>query len=142
MLSFASKAAEPAHRDLGDGMADDIATELGRFRELDVIAPTTALAYRDAAVAPDAGRAASSAPRTSSRAGSGAVGTGCGITVRLIETATARQLWAERYEGGRAEAWDIQDEVVRRIVGTLVGQIEDARLRGGRAPAAGRPRGL
>ena len=34
-------------------MAEDIATELGRFRELDVIAPTTALAFRDAAVAPE-----------------------------------------------------------------------------------------
>ena len=52
VLSFAG-LEETAERHLGDGLAEDIATELGRFRELDVIAPTTALAYRDVAVPPE-----------------------------------------------------------------------------------------
>jgi TolB-like protein len=127
VLSFAGKAAEPAQRDLGDGLADDVATELGRFRELDVIAPTTALAYRHAAVAPErVGAEFGTAYVLEGRLR--AVDEELRITVRLIETATARQLWAERYEGGRADAWDIRDEVVRRLVGTLVGHVEDARL--------------
>ena len=128
VLSFASKAAEPALRDLGDALADDVATELGRFRELDVIAPTTALAFREADVAPErVGDELGTAYVLEGRLR--AVGTGLRITVRLIETVTARQLWAERYDGGRADAWDIRDEVVRRIAGTLVGHVEDARLR-------------
>lgn len=112
---------------LGDGVAEDIATELGRFRELDVIAPQSALAYRGAAVPPE---------RIGSELGTAyvlegrlrALGAGRRITVRLIESATARQLWAERYDCASAELLDVQDEVVRHIVGTLARQIEDARL--------------
>jgi len=123
--------AEAAGRHLGDGVAEDIATELGRFRELDVIAPSTALAYRDAAVPPD---------RVGAELGTAyvlygrlrRVGQGFRITVRLVETETARQLWAERYDGSRAEVFDVQDDVVRRIVATLVSQIEDARLEAAR----------
>ena len=48
--------------------------------------------------------------------------------MRLIETGSARQLWAERYDCASAELFDLQDEVVGRIVGALAGQIEDARL--------------
>jgi DNA-binding SARP family transcriptional activator len=126
VLSFVGAEAE-AGRHLGDGMAEDIATALGRFRELDVIAPTTALAYRDAAVAPD---------RVGAELGTAYVldgslrptGEGLRITVRLVASDTARQLWAERYDCPVAEVFDIQDDVVRRIVTTLVGQIEDARL--------------
>ena len=112
---------------LGVGMAEDIATELGRFRELDVIAPRTAFAYRDAAIPPD---------RVGAELGTAYVldgtlrpaGRGIRITVRLVETDTARQLWAERYDCPMSEIFNIQDEVARRIVATLVGRIEDARL--------------
>ncbi|MCE3247696.1 MAG: transcriptional regulator, family [Geminicoccaceae bacterium] len=125
VLSFASDADEQRH--LSDGMAEDIATELGRFRELDVIAPTTALAYRDAAVP---------LTRVGRELGTAYVLEGhlrlldeeLRITVRLVETATARQLWAERYQSRGAEIFDVQDDVVRRIVSTLVGQIEEVRL--------------
>jgi DNA-binding SARP family transcriptional activator len=112
---------------LGVGMAEDIATELGRFRELDVIAPRTAFAYRDAAVPPD---------RVGAELGTAYVldGTlrrssrGIRITVRLVDTDTARQLWAERYDCPMSELFNVQDEVARRIVAMLVGRIEDARL--------------
>lgn len=50
------------------------------------------------------------------------------ITVRLLETAGARQVWAERYDCARSELFDVQDDVVRRIVGTLAGEIERHRL--------------
>jgi DNA-binding SARP family transcriptional activator/TolB-like protein len=131
VLSFASDAAERTYRHLGDGMAEDIATELGRFRELDVIAPTTALAYRDAAVPPE---------RVGRELGTAYVleghfrpqGEELRITVRLVETQSARQLWAERYQSRGADIFDVQDDVVRRIVSTLVVQIEDARLEAAR----------
>ena len=140
VLSFASNADEQTYRHLADGMAEDIATELGRFRELDVITPTTALAYRNAAVP---------LKRVGRELGTAYVleghlrpqGEEFRITVRLVETATARQLWAERYQSRGADIFDVQDDVVRRIVSTLVVQIEDA-PRSGQAQAAGRSRGL
>jgi DNA-binding SARP family transcriptional activator len=116
---------------LGVGMAEDIATELGRFRELDVIAPRSALAYRDAAVPPD---------RVGTELGTAYVlegtlrpaGRDLRITVRLVETDTARQLWAERYDCPMSDLFNIQDDVARRIVVMLVGRIEDARLEAAR----------
>jgi DNA-binding SARP family transcriptional activator len=133
VLSFAAAGDEDGFRHLGDGLAEDLATELGRFRELDVIAPTTALAYRHARVAPErAGAELGTAYVLEGRLRP--LGERLRITVRLVESASARQLWAERYDCARAEIFDVQDEVVRGIVGTVVGQIEDARL------AAAKPR--
>jgi tetratricopeptide (TPR) repeat protein len=50
------------------------------------------------------------------------------ISVRLLEAATARQLWAERYDCALTGLFDVQDDVVRRIVSTLAGRLERARL--------------
>ncbi len=120
-------AADDADRHLGDGLAEDLATELGRFRELDVIAPATALAYRASALAP--ARIGAELGTTYVLDGSlRAAGDRLRITVRLVETASARQLWAERYDGARSQVFDLQDEMARRIVGTVIGRIEDSRL--------------
>lgn len=131
VLSFASAGGEDELRHLSEGIAEDIATELGRFRELDLIAPGSAFAYRGAGIAPE---------RAGAELGTGYVlegmlrplGDQLRITVRLVETGTARQLWADRYECRRTELFDMQDEIVRRIVGILIGQIEDARLEAAR----------
>jgi DNA-binding SARP family transcriptional activator len=120
-------AAGDADRHLGDGLAEDIATELGRFRELDVIAPATARAYRTSGLPPE--RVGRELGTTYVLDGSlRAAGEQLRLTVRLVETASARQLWAERYDSARSRLFDIQDEVVGRIVGTAVGRIEAARL--------------
>ncbi len=127
VLSFKLPGEGSTDVHLGEGMAEDIITELGRFRELDVIAPTTTLAYRGATI---------SAAHVGVELGTRYVlegslrsqGTKLRITARLIESASARQLWAERYDCALGEVFDFQDDVVRRIVGTLVGQIEHARL--------------
>jgi DNA-binding SARP family transcriptional activator len=127
VLSFAGSDDATVPRHLGDGIAEDIATELGRFRELEVIAPSTALAYRAVGVPPE---------RVGHELGTGYVlegrlrpqGERLRTTIRLIESGSGRQLWAERYDGPQARMFDVQDEVVRRIVGTLVGRIEDTRL--------------
>ena len=124
-------AADEGDRHLGDGMAEDLATELGRFRELDVIAPATALAYRASALPPE--RVGAELGTTYVLSGRlRPAGERLRISVRLVETLNERQLWAERYDCARGEVFDIQDEVVRRIVGTVIGQIEGARLEAAR----------
>ena len=57
----------------------------------------------------------------------------------------AAQLWAERFDCAPGQWFAVQDQVVRRIVGTLVGRIEDAQLeaiRGRRPGRLGRLRPL
>ncbi len=127
VIAVLAFAAGDADRHLGDGLADDLATELGRFRELDVIAPATALAYRASALPPErVGRELGSSYMLD---GSLRVaGDRLRMTVRLVETASARQLWAERYDCARGQLFDVQDEVVGRIVGTVIGRIEQSRL--------------
>jgi DNA-binding SARP family transcriptional activator len=127
VLSLASADDDESRRRLGEGLADDIATELGRFPELDIIAPATALAYRRAAVAPERIGAELGTDHVLD-GGLRVAGDRLRITVRLVESCTGRQVWAERYDCKRAEVFDVQDDVVRRIAGTLASRIEDARL--------------
>ncbi len=49
------------------------------------------------------------------------------ITAQLIEAKTDRNLWAETYARDVADVLAIQDEVVRRIVSSLSGQVAAAR---------------
>lgn len=134
VLSFALSTEDHDLRLLGDGMAEDIAIELGRFRELDVIAPPSALAYRDAAAPPE---------RIGRELGTSCVVSGSlreaanrlRVSVRLVDTATGRQLWAERYVRRRNEMFELQDEIVHRLVAELAGRIEDDRLAAARRKA-------
>jgi adenylate cyclase len=45
------------------------------------------------------------------------------ITAQLIEVETGNHLWAERYDRPLPDLFALQDEVVRTIVGTLVGRV-------------------
>jgi adenylate cyclase len=45
------------------------------------------------------------------------------ITTQLINARTGNQVWAERYDRPMAELFALQDDVVRTIVGTLVGRV-------------------
>jgi DNA-binding SARP family transcriptional activator len=127
MIAILAFEAGDPDRGLADGLAEDLATELGRFGELDVIAPATATAYRRSRLSPE--RVGQELGATYVLCGSIRAERGrLRLTVRLVETASARQLWAERYDGARDRLFEIQDEVVRRIVGTAIGRIEAARL--------------
>lgn len=51
------------------------------------------------------------------------------VVVELVQTENGGQLWAERYDRQLIDVFEVQDEINRTIVGTLVGQVEDAELR-------------
>ena len=130
----------------GNGLAEDIAIELGRFRELEVIAPASAFAYREVPVPPERGR-----PRAGRRASCSAAACGSKarralrITVRLLECAHGSS------RSGQSATTSAPGGCVRRcrtswcerIVSSLiVGGIEDARLKATRRKRArrmGRP---
>lgn len=118
---------------LGDGLAEDIVAKLTRFRELRVIAWSSSLAYK--------GRAAAIEQigldlkvryvlTGSVRRGAAAAR----VTARLVNTADGTQVWAERYDRSLGDLFDIQEDLARRIVVTLVAHVNDEevrRVRGG-----------
>ncbi len=127
VLPFAVSGDDGAYAHLGEGMAEDIITEFGRFPDLDVISPTTAFAYRASNI-PAAGVGLELGTRYVLEGSLRPQGDGLRITARLVECRTDWQLWAERYDCAFAEVFRVQDELVRGIVGPLAGQIETAEL--------------
>jgi adenylate cyclase len=45
------------------------------------------------------------------------------ITAQFIDTRSGNHLWAERYDRDQQDIFTVQDNVVRSIVGTLVGRL-------------------
>ncbi len=119
--------AEEGLRHLGEGLAEDIATELGRFRELEVIAPASALAYRHSGASRERiGRELGVDYLLDGRLRG--FGEGLRLTARLLATEDGHQVWAERYDCRRDALFEVQDEIIAQLVGRLVGRIEDDRL--------------
>ena len=112
---------------LGASLAEDLATTLGRFRELDVIAPSTAFAYCNVNATP---------AEIGLELGVSYVCEGhirrlnqqVKITTRLIETHTGRQVWAENYTLDSTGLFELQDDIVHQIGSVLIGRIESAWL--------------
>jgi serine/threonine protein kinase/Tfp pilus assembly protein PilF len=97
-----------------DGITEDIITELSKIRDLWVLTRSAVLGYRDkSTAAPDVGRELNAAyvlEGSLRRAGNR-----LRITARLVETATARAIWAERYDRQLEDVFAIQDELAQAI---------------------------
>jgi adenylate cyclase len=134
VLPFTNMSGDPDQQYFSDGVTEDIITELSRFRLLFVISRNSSFRYREAAVdVQDVGRKLGvsyvlegSVRRAAQR---------IRITAQLIEAATNRHVWADRYDRGIDDLFEVQDDVTRTIVATLVGRLEDTEIRGsGRKP--------
>jgi TolB-like protein len=92
---------------------------LSRFPSLFVVARNSSFQYRDKSV--DVRRVArdlgvryvveGSVRKTASR-----------ITAQLIDASTGNHMWGERYDRSIHDLFEVQDEVTRTIVATLVGR--------------------
>ena len=110
VLPFSNFSGDTGQDYLCDGFAEDIITELSRFRELRVIARNSSFKYRGRAVdVRDIGRdlgvayiLEGSMQRSGER---------IRITAQLIDTATGIHHWAERYDRNLEDVFAVQDEV-------------------------------
>jgi hypothetical protein len=50
------------------------------------------------------------------------------ITVQLIDTATGAHLWADRFDGGLEDIFDLQDQVTASVVGAIAPKLEQAEI--------------
>ena len=123
VLPFENPGGDPEEQDFSDGITEDIITELSRFHELIVVARHSSFQYRDPDI--DVNRIARELQVEYVVEGSiRKVGGRIRITAQLIETASGRHLWAERYDRSLDDLFDLQDEVARMIASALAVRIE------------------
>jgi TolB-like protein/cytochrome c-type biogenesis protein CcmH/NrfG len=101
-----------------DGITEDIITELSRIKDIWVLTRSAVLAFRDkSATALEVGQQLNAAyvlEGSLRRAGNQ-----LRITARLVETKTARSVWAERYDRKMEDVFAIQDEIAQSIAKAL-----------------------
>jgi TolB-like protein/DNA-binding winged helix-turn-helix (wHTH) protein len=106
-----------------DGISEDIITELSRWRLLEVRSRLVSFKYRGTNV--DITRVASELNVRFVVEGSvRRMGDRIRITVQLIDAASGHQVWGDHFDRLQRDIFAVHDEVVQRIVGTLVGRVQ------------------
>lgn len=125
VLPFVSMSGDVEQQYFGDGITEDIITELARFRNLHVLARNTSFRYRGQDV--DVQRVGRELAVQYIVEGSvRRIGDRIRITAQLIDTATGHHVWAERFDRNQEELFAVQDQVVKTIAATLVGRLNAA----------------
>jgi adenylate cyclase len=127
VLPFDNMSGTPEQGYIGDGIAENIITDLSRFRDLTVIARNSSFAYKGKSTrVQDIRRELGidyvlegSVQRAGDR---------IRVTAQLIEAATGRHVWVERYDRHVDDLFAVMDDVTESIVGTL-GSTYGGRLR-------------
>jgi adenylate cyclase len=136
VLPFTNMSGDPEQDYFADGMVEDIITALSRFKSLFVIARNSSFTYKGRAVdVKQVGRELGvryvlegSVRRTANRVR---------ITGQLVDTATGAHLWADRFDGGLGDIFDLQDQVTESVVGATAPAVEKAEIeRAKRKPTA------
>lgn len=125
VLPFISVSEHPEQSDLGEALSGDIISELTRWRLLAVRSRGASSRFRGLAV--DSREVARELNVQYVVEGSvRRIREHLRVTVQLIEAFTGNQIWAERFERAASDVFEVQDEIVRSIVSTLVGRVEVA----------------
>jgi TolB-like protein len=127
VLPFQSFPSSPDNEWFADGIVEDITTALSRFRSLFVIARTSAFTLKGQPidireigqrlgvryVLEGSVRSASQLLR---------------VTGQLIEAETGSHVWADRFDGDRAEVFELQDKITAAVAGVLEPRIQRAEI--------------
>ena len=125
VLPFVNMSGDPDQNYLSDGIAEDIITELARDRGLFVIARNSSFAFRGNADAAGTRLGVRYVLEGSLRK----AGNRIRVTAQLLETATGRNIWAERYDRDLEDIFAVQDELTASIVAAIPGRIASALVR-------------
>jgi TolB-like protein/class 3 adenylate cyclase/Tfp pilus assembly protein PilF len=125
VLPFTSMSSDPEQEYFADGLAEDLITDLSRVPGLFVISRHSAFAFKGKSIdirsiANDLGVryvVEGSVRRSAAR---------IRINVQLIDAEDGTHLWAERFDRDLADTFQLQDEVVGRIVSALAGVLPSA----------------
>lgn len=122
VLPFTNLSHDPEHGFFGDGIADDLITDLSRTGKLFVIARNSSFAYR-ATPADVHSIAHTLGVRFIVEGSARRAGERLRINVRLIDAETGQTVWAERFDRSLGDIFAVQDELVRHILERLLGRL-------------------
>jgi adenylate cyclase len=127
VLPFDNLSGDPDQEYFADGVVEAITAALSRIRSFFVIARNSAFAYKGRHVnVRDIGHELGVAyvlEGSVQRAGQRVR-----ITVQLVETASGAHLWADRYDGGVDDIFDLQDRITENVAGALQPSIRQAEI--------------
>ena len=127
VLPFQNMSGDPEQEYFADGMVEDIITALSRMRWLFVIARNSSFTYKGRAVdVKQVGRELGvryvlegSVRKAANRVR---------ITGQLIDAANGAHLWADRFDGGLEDIFDLQDQVTTSVVTAIAPKLEQAEI--------------
>jgi adenylate cyclase len=118
VLPFINMSGDPEQEFFSDGVSEDIITDLSKIGGLTVIARNSSFTYKGRSV--DVRTIGRDLGVRSVLEGSiRRAGNRVRITAQLIDATTGAHLWADRYDRDLTGIFEVQDEVVERIVGAL-----------------------
>ena len=127
VLPFQNMSGDAEQDYFADGMVEEIITALSRMRWLFVIARNSSFTYKGRAVdVKQVGRELG--VRYVLEGSVRKAGNRVRITGQLIDTSTGAHLWAERFDGGLEDIFDLQDQVTASVVGAIAPKLEQAEI--------------
>ena len=127
VLPFTNMSADPEQEYFADGIVEDIITALSRMRWLFVIARNSSFTYKGRAVdVKQVGRELG--VRYVLEGSVRKVANRVRITGQLINASTGMHLWADRFDGGLEDIFDLQDHVTTSVLGAIAPKLEQAEI--------------
>lgn len=127
ILPFENFSSDEELGYFSSGIAEDITTELYRFKSFSVISRTSSFMYAgEAKPAQEIGQELGA--RYVLEGSVRKLGSSIRITAQLIHVDGNDHVWAERYDCDLTEIFDVQDQIVAEIVATLSDGIERHQL--------------
>lgn len=126
VLPLRNLSFDPAHRHVADGVIEDIIVSLARLRDLFVISRGSAIGLGAEASVEEVTRRAG--VRYVLGGNMLAMDARLRFTFELTDAVTGSVVWADRFECGRAEVFDVQDDVVRQVVARIAGHIRRSEI--------------
>ena len=127
VLPFQNMSGYPEQEYFADGIVEEIITALSRMSGLFVIARNSSFTYKGRAVdVRQVGRELGvryvlegSVRKAANRVR---------ISGQLVDAATGTHLWADRFDGGFEDIFDLQDQVTASVVGAMAPKLEKAEI--------------
>ncbi len=121
VLPFENMSPDPALDYLGRGVADDIIAMLARAPDMAVVSALSSFPFGSTPADPrEVGTALGASYLLTG--GVRREGDRLRITAQLVDAATGRHLWAERFDRAGADPLALHDEIAGRVVGALTGE--------------------